>query len=194
MLNKESLSFLWQCFRYPRQVGSLVPSSMALADEMTRELEPRHAPVIELGPGTGIFTRSILKRGIAPKDLLLIESNSDFVNHLQQNFPKVDVRCMNATQIGQTDIFGGRKAGCVICGVPFLLVTEDEAHAILEGVFSQMRPDAALYQVTYSLRSPFPEAVLKRLDLKVERIGGTVLNIPPASVYKLTRRDQSTRR
>jgi phospholipid N-methyltransferase len=51
-----------------------------------------------------------------------------------------------------------------------------------------MRPTASFYQFTYGPRCPVPRPILDRLGLKAVRIGGTVRNIPPASVYRITQR------
>ena len=38
---------------------------------------------MELGPGTGVFTRELLARGVAPANLILVEFNKEFVKFLQ---------------------------------------------------------------------------------------------------------------
>lgn len=191
---RERLSFLMQYFRNPREVGSLVPSGTALSHLMTREIDPHHAPVLELGPGTGAFTRAILARGVRPADLTLVETNSEFCTLLSREFSAVRVLCMNAADINSRDLFGGRKLGAVVCGVPFLLRKPDEATAILSAVFKAMAPDAALYQVTYGFSAPFPRDVLRVLDLTATRVGRTMLNAPPALVYRLERRASAAAR
>lgn len=190
---KEHLEFLVQYFRNPREVGSLVPSSPVAAALMAKEIEPGDAPVLEIGPGTGAFTRAILARGVKPGDLTLVETNAEFCQRLQREFPGVHVHCMNAADLPRRDLFEGRKVGAVVSGVPFLLLKPEEAKAILGSVFECMAPDAALYQVTYGFTVPFPREVMRALDLTAAHNGRTFRNAPPASVYKLTRRGNSTR-
>lgn len=191
--HKGHLGFFMQYLRNPKEIGAIAPSSAALGAAITREIDPSDAPVIELGPGTGTITRSILKRGIAPRDLTLIESNPDFIALLERHFPETRVLCMNAAKLSSIELFSGRKAGAVVSGIPFLMLDRDEATAILAGVLKWMRPEAAIYQFTYGLRAPIPTQVLSRLGLKIERIGGTYRNLPPASVYRLTRLDAASR-
>lgn len=185
---RERLSFLVQYLRNPKEVGALLPSGTAVSSLITRAIDVSHAPVLELGPGTGSFTRAILARGVRPQDLTLVETNSEFCALLQREFPGVHVHCMNAADIARSDLFSGRQVGAVVCGVPFLLLKPDEALAILESVFAVMRPDAALYQVTYGFTHPFPRDVLRELDLVATHMGRTLMNAPPASVYRLMRR------
>ncbi len=191
---RERLSFLVQYLRNPKEVGALLPSGSTLATLMSQEVDLRHAPVLELGPGTGAFTRAILARGIAPDDLTLVETNAEFCTLLARDFPGTHVHCMNAADIATSDLFGGRKVGAVVCGVPFLLLKPDEAMAILKSVFEVMRPDAALYQVTYGFTHPFPRDVMRALDLTATHVARTLRNAPPASVYRLMRRAASKAR
>ena len=190
---REHLTFMFQYFRNPKEVGSLVPSGPVASNLMTQEIEPGHAPVLELGPGTGAFTRAILARGVAPGDLTLVETNSEFCTRLQREFPGVHVHCMNAADLVKRDLFGGKKVGAVVSGVPFLLLKPDEAMAILSAVFEVMAPKAALYQVNYGFTTPFPRDVMRELDLTATRIASTFRNAPPAAVYKLVRRTTGKR-
>ena len=60
--------------------------------------------------------------------------------------------------------------------------------SILSGVFAYMRAGGALYQFTYGPRCPVPRPILDRLGLKAMRVGHTLRNIPPATVYQITKR------
>lgn len=187
---KEHLSFIVQYFRNPKEVGSLVPSSPVAGALITREIDPaRHSPVLELGPGTGAFTRSILARGVRQEDLYLVETNEEFCGRLAKEFPSAHVNCMNAADIS-AEMFGGRKVGAVVCAVPFLLLKPQEAMDILKAVFDVMAPDAALYQVTYGFTAPFPRSAMRALGLQAKHVGHTFRNAPPASVYRLKRAPQ----
>lgn len=184
---RERFSFIVQYLRNPKEVGAILPSGTAVSHLITREIDARHAPVLELGPGTGSFTRAILARGVKQSDLTLVETNSEFCSRLERDFPGVNVHCMNAADISRRNLFAGRKVGAVVSGVPFLLLKPSEAHAILESVFQVMRPEAALYQITYGFTAPFPREIVQSLGLVATPVGRALLNAPPASVYRLAR-------
>ncbi|MFT4275895.1 MAG: SAM-dependent methyltransferase [Rhodopseudomonas sp.] len=171
----------------PGQVSAIAPSGEALARLMTQEIAPDSGPVIELGPGTGIFTRALLQRGIAEGDLLLIEYGSDFVRLLQRRFPQARVLWMDARQLAQYDRFTA-PASAVVSGLPLLSMSPRKVMEILSGSFLHMRKDAAFYQFTYGPRCPVPRPILDRLGLKATLVGRTALNMPPASVYRIRRR------
>ena len=57
----------------PRSVGAIAPSGANLASLITSEITAASGPVLELGPGTGVFTEAMLERGVRESDLTLIE-------------------------------------------------------------------------------------------------------------------------
>ena len=187
-----SLSFLRAWAADPMQVGAIAPSSGALAAAITAQLTPESAPVIELGAGTGVLTRSIIERGIPEDKLALVECNGDFARNLERRFPKARVVMKDAGNLDRRDIFGGERAGAVVSGIPLLLLPRSKVVAILEAAFGCLRPDGALYQFTYGFRAPVDRITLDRLGLQSRRIGGTLANLPPAAVYEIRRRISRT--
>jgi len=186
----DDFAFFRAWLKAPLRVAAVVPSGRALAAAITAEIGPETAPVIELGPGTGAFTRALIGRGIPESRLALVEAGPDFAALLRERFPAAQVLCMNAARLGSADPFNGEKAGAVVSGLPVLSMPPKTVIGILEGSFGHLRPDGAFYQFTYGPRCPIPRAILDRLGLKAVRIGRAVANVPPAAVYKITRRWQ----
>jgi phospholipid N-methyltransferase len=189
-----SLSFFLAWLANPHRVGAIAPSSAALAKAITADLTPASAPVIEFGPGTGVFTRSIIARGIPEHRLALIEYGADFIDKLRRDFPRAHVLRMDATRLPHLELFDGERAGAVVSGLPLRLMPAKRVIALLEGAFERLRPDGAFYQFTYGPDAPIPHAVLDRLALETTRIGGTLANLPPAAVYRIRRRTAWTTR
>lgn len=181
----DACHFFRAWMRNPLRVASITPSGRALADLIVREVGPQTGRVIELGPGTGVFTRALLRRGVAEEDILLVEKGPDFAAILQQRFPKAMIACADATRVARLCT---APAGAAISGLPLLSMRPQTVFAILAGTFARLEADAALYQFTYGLRCPVPRAVLDRLGLTAARIGGTLRNVPPAFVYRIERR------
>jgi phospholipid N-methyltransferase len=138
-----------------------------------------------LGPGTGAFTRCILERGIAPEDITMVEMNPAFAAMLRKEFPKARVLNIDASKLTATQLFDDKLAGAAVSAIPFLLLSPNVAQAILSGAFRWLRPGASVYQVTYGLKVPVPAEVLEALGLKAKQIAFTILNVPPARVYRL---------
>lgn len=171
----------------PRRVASIIPSSRALADLITREISAETGTVLELGPGTGVFTRALLDRGVRETDLTLVEAGDSFAELLGDRFPQARVVRMDAAGLLRTRLFDEKPAGAVVSGLPLLSMSPRKVMAILSGAFAQLREGGAFYQFTYTPRCPIPRAVLDRLGLSAGRVGLALFNIPPAVVFRVTR-------
>nr|WP_145959221.1 rRNA adenine N-6-methyltransferase family protein [Rhizobium sp. ACO-34A] len=172
----------------PLQVAAVAPSGKALANLMTREISPQTGPVLELGPGTGAFTRALIERGVREEDLTLIEYGEVFAGMLQDRFSDARVIRMDAADLARRRLFTGQPVGAVVSGLPLLSMPTRKVMYILSGVLDCLRADGAIYQFTYGPRCPIPDLILDRLRLRSTRVGGTMRNMPPAAVYRLTRR------
>ncbi|MGR9074609.1 class I SAM-dependent methyltransferase [Rhizobium leguminosarum] len=182
------LHFFRSWISNPLRVAAIAPSGDSLARIMTSEIAALDGPIIELGPGTGVFTRALLARGVSEADLTLIEYGPEFINSLQARFPTARVLQMDAAHLSHADIFEGEPVGAGVSGLPLLSMSPRKITSIMAGAFAYMRPGGAVYQFTYGPRCPVSRPILDRLGLKAVRIGGTVRNLPPASVYRISRR------
>lgn len=185
---RDVFSFLRAWVADPGTVGALVPSGGALAKLMASEITSASKPIIELGPGTGVFTQALLDRGLRQEDLTLIEYQSDFVRLLQRRFPRARVLSMDAAGLHQHDLFQKASIGAVVSGLPLLNMPPRKSIAILAGSFGCIRPGGAFYQFTYGPRCPVPRSFLDRLGLHATCVGRALLNVPPAAVYRIRRR------
>lgn len=172
----------------PLQVASVTPSGRALSSLITIEISADTGTVIELGPGTGVFTEALLERGVAESNLVLVEYNTDFAGQLSHRFPKARTIQMDAAKLRKLLLQAPGQVGAIVSGLPLLSMPMRKVIAILEGAFSHLRQDGAFYQFTYGLRCPIPRPLLDRLGLKATFVGRTFANVPPAAVYRITRR------
>ncbi len=185
------LSFLQAWAADPLRVAAIAPSGEALAELITRDITPASRPVLELGPGTGVFTRALLGRGLKAEDLTLVEYGAKFTELLQTRFPTARILRMDAARIDQRHLVNGTRFGAVVSGLPLLSMPPKKIFAIFAGAFSTLRQGGAFYQFTYGLTCPVPRRILDRLGLKATCVGRAYLNIPPAAVYRITRRRPS---
>lgn len=186
------LPFLLSWIRNPMRVAAVAPSGTAVATLMTQEITAKTGPVIELGPGTGPFTYALLERGVREQDLTLVEYASDFVRLLHARFPHARVFWMDAAWLEKYRLFENAPAGAVVSGLGLLTMPPHKVVAILRGAFGYLRPEGAFYQITYGPRCPIADSILDDLDLQATCIGHTLHNLPPASVYRITRRKPTT--
>ncbi|UCI06175.1 class I SAM-dependent methyltransferase [Mesorhizobium sp. B1-1-8] len=186
-IRSDALHFFRAWIFDPLRVASITPSGTALAQLMVSAIGPQTGPIIELGPGTGVFTRALLGQGVAEADLVLVEKGAEFAGVLAGRFPRAGLLCIDAADIGAATLPFAGPAGAVISGLPLLSIPATKVSAILAGSFAHMRDDGCFYQFTYGPRCPVPRTILEGLGLEAVRIGWTLRNIPPAAVYRIAR-------
>ncbi len=172
----------------PLRVAAIAPSSPSLARLITCEITASQSPILELGPGTGVFTRALIAQGIRESDITLVELGRHFVDPLRLAFPRARTLYQDAAAIEPDRLFPHARAGAVISGLGLLSMPAATVVRILANAFGCLRPDGAFYQFTYGPRCPVSRAILEDLGLEAVRIGGTFRNLPPASVYRIGRR------
>jgi phosphatidylethanolamine/phosphatidyl-N-methylethanolamine N-methyltransferase len=135
----------------PLRVASITPSGVALAKLMVSEIGRKTGSVIELGPGTGVFTRALIRQGVSEEKLILIEKGAEFAAMLRRRFPRARLLCIDAAEIGDWIEPGAAPAGAVVSGLPLLSMPPKTVTAILAGSFAHLRDDGCFYQFTYGV-------------------------------------------
>jgi phospholipid N-methyltransferase len=177
--------FLCEWLRNPVATAAVAPSGKALTSLITRGVHADMGAILELGPGTGAFTQGLVRRGVAQRALTLVEQNPTFARLLAKRFPDATILGIDAAKLADTSTGGGQPFDAVICGLGLRGMDARQVEAIMRAAFTRMRPDASLYLFTYGWKCSVPEDVLMRLGLGAERVGTTLRNVPPASVYRL---------
>lgn len=186
----ERTTFLRAWASNPLKVAAITPSSSGLARLITSEIDRTTGPVLELGPGTGVFTRALIDRGVPQNQITLVELNPQFADGLRSAFPQAELHCGSATELRDLPL-RDNGVGAVVSGLGLLSMPFELIEQVLDGVFYHLRQDGSLYQFTYGLNCSIPPALMEKFDLEAERIGGVLLNLPPASVHRITRRSAS---
>ncbi|MDA8236080.1 MAG: methyltransferase domain-containing protein [Clostridia bacterium] len=181
---EERLRFLKRFLHSPSSVGSITPSSSFLAKKMVKEEEVEPClNIIELGAGTGVFTKHLMQMKTSETKLYVFEKDPLMAANLQRKYSDIKIfpdatqigKLLNKGELSQTDL--------VISGLPFAVMPDSVRQKILRGVFQVLRPGGKFVAFQYSFQ------LLKEL----ERIYGCVdlefvlLNIPPAVVYRCTK-------
>lgn len=178
------LAFFRTVVTHPRRTGALMPSGRPLARLITREIDAATAPVIELGAGTGAFTRAILDRGVPPEELTAVEADHRLAGLLRQRLPDIDVDARDVMVVLRELDAVGARFGAVVSGLPLLNLPVARRESLFQAIRAVLRPDGALYQFTYGTRPPVGTAQAHRLGFAVKRVGTVLLNLPPATVYR----------
>src|SRR6185436_19050705 len=118
----ELLLFASNFIRHPHMLGSIIPSSRYLVNQVLAPVAWERAQVIvEYGPGVGTFTAEILRRMRPDARLVVFETNSNFVQHLRDSMtdPRLHIEHASAAEV-QTVIerLGLPRPAYIISGIP----------------------------------------------------------------------------
>lgn len=182
----QRLTFMRQWVANPLMVGAVLPSGTSLARLMTTAIDHNTKSVLELGPGTGVFTEALLKRGLAEEQLTLIEMDERFADMLSTRFPSIRVVQGNAARLSAAGVGREAKYDAVISGLPLLSMSSRTVFRIVKDVAIRLRDNGNLYQFTYGARCPVAHTILERLGLEAHLLGTVVWNFPPATVYRIS--------
>lgn len=182
---QEASSFVVEWIKAPLVTASVIPSSIRLAKKMVKDLDPASELVIELGPGTGVFTNQLLAAGIKEESLVLVELNNKFAGKLRGKYPLATVINGAAEALPRLQL---KKANAVISGLPLLSMRDKQVDTILTGIFEVMQPGGVLVQFTYGYKSPINKQLLAQHGLVAQRNSFVMNNFPPASVYHITKK------
>lgn len=181
----DTMLFFRSWLKKPLEVASIAPSSQRLAAAITDGVGPFSGNVLELGPGTGIFTRKLLQNGVDEERLILVERNPIFTGLLRQRYPKATLIEGDARHLRHA---AAGKIGAAISGLPLLSMPKPVVRDILAAVFRHSADEACLFQFTYGPRCPVPPQILAALRLEASFRRWVPFNLPPASVYSIRRK------
>ena len=183
-----SKAFIKEFWKDKKMIGSIIPSSKFLAAKMLNHIPLKNTKlIIELGPGTGIFTEKIIEKIGASTHLIVLELNTDFCKESKAkiNLPNVHIKEASADKIGEImKQIGFEKADIIISSLPLANFSEELRNSILEIVHESLNEKGSFIQFQYSLNA-FKN--LKKL-FPVIKLNFTALNFPPAFVYTCSKR------
>ncbi len=161
----------------------MTPSSRFLAAKMLNHIPIKDAKVVvELGPGTGVFTEKILEMLGANTQLIVVELNDDFFNTLENKFhhPNLHLKHGSADQIEfYLKELGFDKADLIISSLPLANFPSELRNNVIETAKNCLDNNGRFVQFQYSLQSL---KTLKR-NFHTVKVNFTAFNFPPAFVY-----------
>ncbi|KPF87012.1 phospholipid methyltransferase [alpha proteobacterium AAP38] len=170
----------------PLSMASITPSAPSLSRLMAEQItRGPDEVVVEFGGGTGSVTRAILEAGVPADKLYTVERDPELADYLRRHYPGIHVLEGDVADIRTMlpdDVKG--KVGTVLVCLPMILIPAEDQGRIVDAIFDIMPPGRAFYSYTYSARSPVKR---RALSLKGRRVGFTIANIPPASVWRFWR-------
>jgi phospholipid N-methyltransferase len=172
--------FLKEFWKDKQMVGAICPSTCFLGEKMIENVDfDKARMIVELGPGTGVFTELILNRMHPDAKLLVFELNDSFYQNLAKRFddPRVQIIHDSAEKIA--DYTDGKKVDAVISSLPLMVFSEELRNNVVNAAYDSLKKDGKYMQFQYSLQSKkLLQSVYKTVSVKF-----TMKNLPPAFIY-----------
>jgi len=204
----KSLLLFWrEALRKPGSIGAFGPSSPSVAKAMTMPLKGHTAPsrVLEVGPGTGAVTESILER-LTPADSLdLCELNPEFVKLLRERFETAPGQTGRPTvRVFEGDVLekAGSQYDYIISSVPASNLPPEVVQRLLEGLISRLAPGGVLACLHYRGQDVRARLAIGKERQRLRQVIQVIktyqrrhglgkdtvwLSLPPAEVHYLAR-------
>ncbi|MCC7357774.1 methyltransferase domain-containing protein [Candidatus Uhrbacteria bacterium] len=169
-------NWLKQLIINPRAIGAISPSSSSLANLMTKSINSDDR-ILELGPGTGSITRSLIKRLSNPaSQLTLVEIDPFMAKTCRAIFPQIELIEDDALRVLK---MSDKKYNTIISGIPFAILQKKIRLQLFAEIAKHLKPDGTFIMFQYSvltrheLKNYFNEVTTKY----------TPFNLPPAFVF-----------
>jgi phospholipid N-methyltransferase len=154
--------------------------------------------LLELGPGTGAFTGEI-QRTLSPgASYLGLDMNANFVASLRTQFPGMRFENAPAQDFDYTPYLAGGGFDTIVSGLPWAALPESTQTALLEKIFSVLKPDGVFATFVYTGIHWLPRGqrfrrLLTRRSREVKLTETIWTNFPPAFVYVAKRHLSETK-
>jgi phosphatidylethanolamine/phosphatidyl-N-methylethanolamine N-methyltransferase len=178
----DEMQFIRSWIEKPLSTGAVMPSSRVLARAMARYVDPKsNGPVIELGPGTGPVTEALVRRGVDPARLLLVEFNPDFCRLLRSRYPAATVVQGDAYRLRRLlEGYMKEPAAAVVSGLPLVTKPLRTRLRLISEAMTLLAQGAPFVQFTYAMLPPIPKELS---GVRADSSELIWMNLPPARVW-----------
>jgi phosphatidylethanolamine/phosphatidyl-N-methylethanolamine N-methyltransferase len=178
----DEMQFIRTWMEKPISTGAVMPSSRVLARAMARYVDPNSTgPVIELGPGTGPVTEAIVRHGVDPARLVLVEFNPDFCRLLRTRYPAATVVQGDAYRLRRVlENYVDEPAAAVVSGLPLVTKPLRTRLRLISDAMTLLAEGAPFVQFTYAMLPPIPKELS---GIRAEASELIWMNLPPARVW-----------
>ena len=177
----ERARFLGSFLAGPGRVGSVLPTSRATV-HATLDMAPQLATarcVVELGAGTGPYTREILPRLAPDASLLAFELDPALAGVLAEELPDPRLQVIADSATNLEAHLDGRRPEVIVSALPFTSLPAEVRRESLAVARRVLADDGVMLVLQYS---PFMRSSLQQAFGSV-RIRVSPLNVPPAVLF-----------
>lgn len=188
------MKLLREFARRPNEIGILFPSSAGLARMISSKIGLEKArSVVEIGPGTAVFTPHVIKKIPKGARYFAVEINPILCSFFTKKFPDLKIYNGDAAKLGEILKFENLKdVDVVISGLPWSLFPLKLQCRIMKAVSESLVEGGHFATYAYLQGTMLPggtrlKKILRRYFSSVEVSRTVWSNIPPAFVYRCTK-------
>lgn len=179
----EALLFASNFLRHPYMLGSIIPSSRFLVNQVLEPIDwPRARVIVEYGPGVGTITSEILRRMRPDAHLIAIEMNRDFVDYLKCALTDPRLHIAHGSAADVQSVLASLGFGCasyVISGIPLGSMPDPVRADIVAKSRAALEPGGMFLVYQFTARVlPVLQRTFGEVQRSFER-----RNLPPAQVF-----------
>ncbi len=184
-------AYLAAALRSPQGVGTVTPSSRALAARLAAVVRLSAGPqvVVEVGAGAGEVTEAIVERAGQGATVIAIERDPELADRLRARELGVDVVTADALTLPALLADRGlSQVDALVSVLPFALLPLEQQRRLLDVFAGALHPDGVFTAAAYSSGYRTPTAHRFRGELhrafdEVVPTRTTWRNLPPAMTY-----------
>lgn len=180
--------FFAQFLRFPFTIGSICPSGKALTRELVEMAmsgdQEKAGIIVDLGAGTGVVSRELLRQGIRPDNILAIDVCESFQDAFQKNCPQLRLNIGDARNLRAIISTYSRRAQirAIISSLPLKSLPGKVVASILTEIRQVLNEHKCVFiQYTYAF---WKACALTRFGFHIEGKQYIAMNLPPALVEK----------
>ncbi len=186
-----------------KDIGSVIPSSRFLVNELVKAMPEKKEPIriLEAGAGTGVLTKKVIDLIQKDDEFHVYEINEKFSKHLEKLLGDLNGKASNVklfnSDIRELKVEENEKYDVIFCGLPFMNFPPELVDEILEMLIKSLKEGGTLAYFGYlalpKIRQLYVNdkekkrikdvlAVLDKYKAKAKnsRRQRVYLNIPPA--------------
>jgi phospholipid N-methyltransferase len=167
-----------------KNVASITPTSPFGVRKVCEKIDfKKRNVIIEFGPGSGVFSKYILRKMTRDSKLILIELNKNFVTILQHRVKDQRVGIFNDNAENVLDILESAHelgADYIISGIPFSFIPFSTKNSILNNTYLALRNGGKF--LVYQHSNHLKDYLKRHFDMV--RIEHEIRNIPPLCIYE----------
>ncbi len=175
----------------PGATGAIAPSSKRLAKKTIRQADLADADtVVELGPGTGVFTEEILQNIRCDQTFFAIELNQTFVNATKNRCPDACIYHDAASSLPVwLEKHNSLYADRIISSLPWTIFDKPEQNEMMGVISDSLAQDGVFVSIVYlgarfRSRGRYFINNLQHHFSSVTRTPTVWQNLPPTQIFR----------